>query len=145
MIEFIRLMEVLLNGIWLLVAIGAFLIWRPERRRGTPTGRGHGKSFGIVALTCALVLLFPVISLTDDLHAEQAAMEDSSRSVMKARNLVQGCLRVGSSSLMAALPYAPYSAAALPLFPGLVVPVEIRLFCLTLISVHDGRSPPSMV
>ena len=64
-------MEVLLNTIWLLVAIGAFLFWRPERYRGTPTARDHDRSFGILALACALVLLFPVISLTDDLHAEQ--------------------------------------------------------------------------
>jgi len=145
MVEFIRHMEVLLNTIWLLVVIGAFLFWRPERYRGAPTGRGHGKSFGIVALACALVLLFPVISLTDDLHAEQAAMEDSSRSVMKARNMVQGCLRTGSSSSIAAVPCAASSAAALPWSSGTVVLVETHLRCLTLILAYEGRSPPSNV
>ncbi|HMD85832.1 MAG TPA: hypothetical protein VKO18_14150 [Terriglobia bacterium] len=145
MVEIIRLMEVLLNAIWLLVAAGAFLFWRPAKFKGTPTDRGHGRSFGIVALACALVLLFPVISLTDDLHAEQVAMEDSSRSVMKARNMVHGCLRAGSFFFVAAVINAPSSAAALHLFSGLVVPVETRLLRLTLISAHKGRSPPSNV
>ena len=138
-------MEVLLNTIWLLVAIGAFLTWRPAKIRGTPTDRSHGRLYGTVALACALVLLFPVISLTDDLHAEQIAMEDSSRSVMKARNLVKGCLRAGISSFVAAVCDPPYSAAALHTVPGLVVPIETILLCHTLISAPDGRSPPSHV
>ena len=118
-------MEVLLNTIWLLVAIGAFLLWRPERsRKARPSPRPRQTLSQFLALACALVLLFPVISLTDDLHAEQAAMEDSSRSVMKARNMVQGCLRAGGSSFMAAVTHAPYSAAALHLFSGSVVLVE---------------------
>ena len=138
-------MEVLLNATWLLVAVEAFLFWRPAKFKGTPTDRGQGAFFGIVALACALVLLFPVISLTDDLHAEQAAMEDSSRSVMKARNRVQGCLRAGRSLFLAAVTHAPYSAAPLHLFLGTVVLVETRVLCLTLISTHEGRSPPSNV
>jgi hypothetical protein len=107
--------------------------------------RGRGRSFGILALACALVLLFPVISLTDDLHAEQAAMEDSSRSVMKARNMLQGCLRAGNSSFMAAVTHAPYSTAVLHLFSGAAPLVDTPFLWLTLISAHEGRSPPSHV
>ena len=136
-------MEVVLNTLWLMVAIGAFFFWRPEGFRGTPSDRGHGRTLGILALACALVLLFPVISLTDDLHAEQAAMEDSSRSVMKARNMLQGCLRAGSSSIRVAVTNAPDSAAALHLFSGAVVLVETPVLCLRLIFAHEGRSPPS--
>jgi len=132
-------MEVFLNSIWLAVAIAAFLFWHTTR---TPGRRDHSSRYRCLALTCALVLLFPVISLTDDLHAEQAAMEDSSRAVMKARNMVHGCLRAGSSSSRAAVTRAPYSAASLHLFSGLVQVVETRFFRLTLISTHEGRSPP---
>ena len=142
MVEFIRPMEVLLNTIWLLVAIGAFLFWRPEKYTRTPTARDHKKSFGILALACALVLLFPVISLTDDLHAEQAAMEDSSRSVIKARHMLKECLGAGRSSFMALVPHGPDPAAALRLFQGNVVLIENRSLCLTPIFPHDGRSPP---
>lgn len=145
MMEIIRLMEVLLNAIWLLVAIAAFLFWRPERCRDNSRGRGRTSSYGIVALACALVLLFPVISLTDDLNAEQASMEDSSRAVMKARNMVYGCLRAGVSSFIAAVPHAPISAAALHLSSGTAVLVETLLLRLPLILAHEGRSPPSNV
>jgi len=95
-----------------------------------------------LALACALVLLFPVISLTDDLHAEQAPMEDSSRSVMKARSLVQGCLRASSSHIPAAVVPASYLGAALCLYLGTSVPLETLPNCPTPISAHDGRSPP---
>ncbi len=136
-------MEVLLNTIWLVLAIGGFLFWRPESVRGTPADRGHNRSFAILALASALVLLFPVISLTDDLHGEQATMEDSSRSVIKARNPEQACLRPGSFPFMVAATPAAYSAAAPQLFSGAVVMVEAPAFCLALVSAHEGRSPPS--
>ncbi|MGA2984035.1 MAG: hypothetical protein ABSG32_09480 [Terriglobia bacterium] len=142
MVEFIRPMEVLLNTIWLLVAIGAFLFWRPEKYTRTPTARDHKKSFGILALACALVLLFPVISLTDDLHAEQVTMEDSSRAIMKARALAQGCLRAGRTALIAAVTIPPYSADAPHFFFASVLRVEKCFFCLALIFPHEGRAPP---
>lgn len=135
-------MEVLLNAIWMVLAIGAFLFWQTERESAR---RDYIGRYRFLALACALILLFPVISLTDDLHAEQAAMEDSTRSVMKARNMVQGCLRAGNSSYLTGVTHAPNSAAALYLFSGLVVPIETRLLCLTLISAHEGRAPPSQV
>jgi choline-glycine betaine transporter len=135
-------MEVFLNSIWLVAAISAFLLWPGERE---PERREHNSRYRFLALACALVMLFPVISLTDDLHAEQAAMEDSSRSVMKARNMVQGCPRAGSSSFLAVVTHAPYSAAPLHLFLGTVVLIETRVLCLTQISTHEGRSPPSNV
>jgi hypothetical protein len=136
-------MEVLLNSIWLVVAISAFLFWWTGEEQGAVRHRDHNTRYCFLALACALVLLFPVISLTDDLHAEQAAMEDSSRSVMKARDMMQGCLRAGSSSLLAAVTQAPFTAAALHLFLGTVVLVETPVLCRTLVSSHEGRSPPS--
>ena len=137
-------MEVLLNSIWLLVAIGAIMLWRPERHRALPTGRGLSRCFGLIALVCALVLLFPIISLTDDLHAEQAAMEDSSRTVMKARHMVQACLRADRPAFLAAFNSADFSAAALRAFFTSIVPHAPRVYCLALISSHEGRSPPSL-
>jgi hypothetical protein len=71
-------MELLLNLAWLLLAVPAYWLWR----RGA-TSRGQGKVTSlqfILALACALILLFPVISATDDLHAMRAAMEDAAVS-----------------------------------------------------------------
>jgi hypothetical protein len=68
-------MELLLNLAWLLLAIPAYWLWR----RSMPANRRHGFSSlqCLLALGCALVILFPVISATDDLHAMRAEMEES--------------------------------------------------------------------
>jgi hypothetical protein len=133
-------MEVLLNTIWLLASIGAFLFWQVEAE-GT-AWQEHSRRHRFLALLVALVLLFPVISLTDDLHAEQAAMEDSSRSLMKARNMAQGCLRAGGASIVTIVTHAPFPVAVLDCFWGSVVQLETPLRCLTQVSAPDGRSPP---
>jgi hypothetical protein len=68
-------MELLLNLAWVLLALPAYWLWR--RDAGS---RGVSALQGVLALGCALVLLFPVISASDDLHAMRAEMEDSSIS-----------------------------------------------------------------
>lgn len=71
--------ELLLNLIWLLMAVASFAWWR-RRFLGAGRERSRGRmTLGpVVALACALAVIFPVISVTDDLHAELAVMEDSS-------------------------------------------------------------------
>jgi hypothetical protein len=137
-------MEVLLNIIWVLVAMGAFLFWQAQVE-GAARRREHNSRYRFLALTVALVLLFPVISLTDDLHAEQAAMEDSSRSLMKARNMAQGYLRAGGSSFLTAVTNSPHLHSTQCLFSGAVLVIETRALSPTLISKHEGRSPPFQV
>jgi hypothetical protein len=66
-------MELLLNLAWLLLALPAYWLWR----RGT---RRFSSLQCLLALGCMLVLLFPVISASDDLHAMRSEMEDSSVS-----------------------------------------------------------------
>jgi hypothetical protein len=79
-------MELALNLVWFIVAVGSYALLA---RRVAGVGAGHScgpsRCQCIVALSCALVILFPVISLTDDLHEMQAAAEEPSSScaVMK--------------------------------------------------------------
>jgi len=69
-------MELSLNLLWLLLAGVSFpLAWR--ERSNHALARGHAAR-RIISLACALVFVFPVISLTDDLHAAQVVMEDSN-------------------------------------------------------------------
>ena len=75
-------MELFLNLCWLSLLVPAYLLWR---HRTSSTGSDSpAKSPAacplvfLGALGCALVLLFPVISATDDLHAMRAEMEESS-------------------------------------------------------------------
>ena len=76
-------MELLLNLIWLAVAAGALLAFAGSGRR---SARMADVPYGIalVALACVLVLLFPVISASDDLHPAQALVEDASKKVQMA-------------------------------------------------------------
>jgi hypothetical protein len=64
-------MELLLNLLWVLLALPAYWLWRRSAQR-------FSSLQCLLALGCVLVLLFPVISASDDLHAMRAEMEDSS-------------------------------------------------------------------
>jgi hypothetical protein len=78
-------MELLLNLAWLLLALPAFALWR--RSRTTPAGCRFTSLQCLLALACLLVILFPVVSATDDLCAMRNEMEESpasKRSVLHA-------------------------------------------------------------
>jgi hypothetical protein len=72
-------MELLLNLLWLTLALPAIWVWRHE-----PTRARHALSCSRVRasllLLCVLTLLFPVVSATDDLHPLRSEIEESSPS-----------------------------------------------------------------
>jgi hypothetical protein len=59
-------MELLLNLAWVLLALPGYWLWRTAEAR---QGRTISSLQCVLALACVLVLLFPVISASDDLHA----------------------------------------------------------------------------
>ena len=72
-------MELLLNLFWLTLAVPALWMWC----RKSVYVKDRGSFDGIrpvLLLGCALMLLFPVVSATDDLHAMRPEMEESSPS-----------------------------------------------------------------
>ncbi len=76
-------MELLLNLIWLALAVGALLAFARDRNsfvRTLPVLERRS----LIALACVVVLLFPVVSASDDLHPTQAVMEDASKKVQLA-------------------------------------------------------------
>ncbi len=76
-------MELLLNLAWLLLLLPAYWVWR----RGARARAAHRVTAlqCLLALGCAVVLLFPVISATDDLHAMRAEMEESATNKRAVR------------------------------------------------------------
>jgi hypothetical protein len=70
-------METILNLIWLAVTLAALCLWR-LRWAGTRRKPGHNVRLEAVAMVCILALLFPVISLTDDLHPEVIPVDAAS-------------------------------------------------------------------
>ena len=72
-------MELLLNIVWVALALPAVWMWqRMPARPKQPLRFGRWHPF--LLLGCALVLLFPVVSATDDLQAMRPEMEESSSS-----------------------------------------------------------------
>lgn len=72
-------MELLLNIAWIMLALPAYWLCRKANSRGLKPLPC------VLTLSCVLVLLFPVISATDDLHAVRAEMEDSAVSKRAVR------------------------------------------------------------
>jgi hypothetical protein len=68
-------MELLLNLLWLLLAMPAIWLWRYART--APESRKFDAVQCFLALGCLLILLFPVVSATDDLRAMRPEMEES--------------------------------------------------------------------
>jgi putative copper export protein len=76
-------MELLLNLAWVMLALPGYWLWR--RAESRLEQRRLSSLQVVLALGCVLVLLFPVISASDDLHAMRAEMEDSSVSKRAVR------------------------------------------------------------
>src|SRR5208282_5975395 len=73
-------MELFLNLCWLSLLLPAYLLWRQRFCSTRPECRATHPLIFLCVLGCVLVLLFPVISASDDLHAMRAEMEESSPS-----------------------------------------------------------------
>jgi hypothetical protein len=74
-------MELVLNLVWVVVALLGFVLLRANLSRTlVPPDRAPSDRQKIIAMTCAVVILFFVISMTDDLHEQQLAVEESRSS-----------------------------------------------------------------
>jgi hypothetical protein len=76
-------MELFLNLLWVLITLAGVLVWRTcwSKQRKT---RRHAAWRDWTAFVCAMILLFFVVSLTDDLHAEVMFVEECSTSRRQA-------------------------------------------------------------
>jgi hypothetical protein len=72
-------MELALNLLWLALALPALWMWRHESVR-VPNCPGFARLRPFLVFGCVLMLLFPVVSATDDLHAFGQEMEESGPS-----------------------------------------------------------------
>lgn len=135
-------MELLLNLAWILLALPSYWLWR--RGASSRAARRVTALQVLLALGCGLVLLFPVISATDDLHAMRAEMEESSSSKRAVRQAVgeksSACVHrlQGPAALLAiavwlAAPDAGRLEISVPRFAAVGTGYDW----------HVGRAPPS--
>ncbi len=134
-------MELLLNLAWLLLVLPAYWLWR--RDAGLRGARWVTSLQCLLALGCALVLLFPVISASDDLHAMRAEMEDSSISKRTVRQ--SGSDRNSAWAHRLQGPPAAV-ASAVRLVPPEVRLLEVSVACVSPLAracvFHGSRAPP---
>jgi hypothetical protein len=99
-----RIVELALNLIWAVIAVASYaFLFRYLSVRATARSRGPSQLQCIIALTCVLAILFPVISLTDDLHEMQATAEEASTSGL----VIKRCVASHSSTPARTLHHVP--------------------------------------
>jgi len=135
-------MELLLNLAWLALALMAFIAF-VQRRKASGRDFQVPYDMAFLALVCGLVLLFPVVSASDDLHPTQAVLEDATKRIQQ---LVAPQHHGDFSAFSSVAP----ALLALYLLAALVVlrhwqfdRSEARVICLARKPV-SGRSPPSL-
>jgi len=134
-------MELLLNIFWLLIAAGALGICIRQWRRGA---RARGLSLPLCALSCVLVLLFPVISATDDLHPTALVVETSgfSRKILKSMTPTDASAHPWLQVLPALLWLALFSAAARKIVDT-ATKERVLQSLAGFIHPVNGRAPPA--
>jgi len=133
-------MELLLNLAWLLLALPAFWLWHGAR--SAPRGRNFSALQCLLALGCMLVILFPVVSATDDLRAMRNEMEESSASKRAIRQASQDKASVWKCHSQPAL---VATASSLIVSNQVWQPLPtLGLFTPSSSAIrHSGRAPPS--
>ena len=141
-------MELALNLIWLCLALAGFALLGSNLSRATGrSDRRPSNRQKIIAMSCALIILFFVVSMTDDLHDQEIFVEES-----KSLRLMTGA---GSPSLAAthssvAPPFLLYfgftrsfPAFSLPTVSRLLEPIKASFTAAVASRSLCGRAPPA--
>jgi hypothetical protein len=134
-------MELLLNLVWMsLVPLAVFGFLRGRSASPHLAGVPYRKS--LVALGFAMVLLFPVVSASDDLHPTQAVLEEASKRVKRAVAVLHELQPSSPPSML------PVRLAFYLMFALIIVsqwrPLACVKFALEGVDVPSaGRAPPA--
>jgi hypothetical protein len=138
-------MELALNLVWLCVAIvGLKLLCGSLSRAETLSDRPSNHWRKIVAMSCTLVILFFVISMTDDLHDQEILVEES-----KSSRILSGLdTSPGAPGPVVPLVFLLFSALvcvvpALPAARRLVESSEVLYAAAVDCDRLSGRAPPA--
>jgi hypothetical protein len=134
-------MELLLNVIWMSLAVVAFLGFLRGRRGSSHLARvPYRKS--LLALGCGVLLLFPVVSASDDLHPTQAVLEEASKRLQRAVAPLHLLEASPSLPILPAMPVLCLMCALLVLRP--LRPLALKARTLDGATVPSAvRAPPS--
>jgi len=137
-------MELTLNLIWVGVAIaGIVLLWITVSRAAKSSEPSASTRQKIVAMGCALVILFFVISMTDDLH-NQAIMFEEKKPSRTLSDVTRAALSPAQGILFVFLLFS----SNLSLAPDLTAARRLldlphsRYAAAIVCDRIDGRAPP---
>ena len=139
-------MELALNLVWLCVAVvGLALLLFTLSRAATPSDPPPRNWRKVVAMSCVLVILFFVISMTDDLHDQEFLLEESKSSRIVAGT---GTLSLSAPDRVVPVVFLLFSPLACfaPVLPSVRRPVEPPkvLFAAAIDGDRlNGRAPPA--
>jgi FtsH-binding integral membrane protein len=144
--DILETMELTLNLVWVGVAIaGIVLQWVTLSRAAASSDRPANTRQKIIAMGCALVILFFVISMTDDLHDQAIMFEEK-----KPSRILSGMASptVSSSAQVAPFVFLLFVSQAclglaLPAVRRLVEPSKVFSAAAIACDRIDGRAPPS--
>ena len=141
-------MELALNLIWVCVALFGCALLRSNLSRASehPAGRTSNRQ-KIIAMGCALIILFFVISMTDDLNDQEIFVEESkSLRVIGGSNapsLAAAHSTVARPFLLFFIIFRSPSTSALPAVRRLLEPLEITFTAAIDCDQLSGRAPPA--
>lgn len=138
-------MELFLNILWLVIAVAGLFVWRVcwARERRIPE---HSPWRQWTAFACALILLFFMVSLTDDLHSELVYFEECTAGRRHATCFA--CPHHAPEKQVSGTHYAVRIIANLSQrlsAIGSVIPANQPSLASTHVGVATGRAPPVMV
>jgi hypothetical protein len=113
-VESPQIVEIFLNVVWLLLAGLLYGLWRRGASRS-----GASTTMQLVALAMLVVILFPVISVTDDLQAAQNPAEtDCCQRRMHGGSQPHGITPAVATPPPAVLAGQPFGVVGLVILPG---------------------------
>ena len=133
-------MELLLNLCWLTLALPAMWMWHHEPECVNQSRR-FARVLPLVLFGCILLLLFPVVSATDDLQSMRQEMEESSTSRVgkPSSEKMPGWLsKAGAAPALISLPWFCVRHEVC----GQVIVVTVRVPDQTFFLQHSSRAPP---
>jgi len=132
-------MELLLNLIWVALASGAFLVFLRRQHEASHGRVSYRRS--LLALMCVVLLLFPVVSASDDLHPSQALLEDASKRIQHFYLLLQSSPGGSAGALLPAMLSATF-LLALQVWPPRRDSRSTVCVLRGYFALADGRAPP---
>jgi hypothetical protein len=136
-------MELFLNILWVVIALGALCAWRVIwKRQEHRTRREPLQEW--TAFVCALVFVFFAVSLSDDLQAAAILSDDCARGWHHSLSWNCGHAREDNARLTRASAAGVWPQAIFPALRmiSLIVPASVLPGCNFAHELSSGRAPP---